>query len=226
MYEDLRKSINIITESAESPVEEGVIDRVMASLGNRAAKGRVNLQAIYKQLLGNWREYAAETGLDRGSIFSQNNFPKEEFVEFLKSQEDFDDEMVGAIEGLKGRNIHVRNAFRSAAKVAAKKARGSRLKQQDVEEPSDQQDTGQPGPASSFGAGFRKGTGGTPADTSPAPVDDIEDVFKNKLKGNLEYAKQAGEKVLANPNRIRRMGHLERLGLAVLSARGHLKKKD
>lgn len=216
---DIRKYINVITEGQVNNNEQldeagGLLDKPLAALGSRAAKGRMALKQYYKDLLGDWREYAAEIGLDKSQLFSQNNFPTNEFVDFLKSQQGFDNDMVTAVKGLGNRGrADVKQVMQSAAEIYAKKNRGVALKKGEEELKATGADNAKQAAQAMAG------------DTaSGSDIDQAATYFKS-IGGDLDRAVEAGQKVVGDPARVKKLDHLQRVGLAYLAARGKLKLK-
>ena len=222
---DIRTYINVINESTSNNQEKldeegGMIDKLLSKAGSRSAKGRVALQHYFKELKGNWQEYASEIGLDRNVIMSQNSFPVDEFVDFLKTQENFDDEMVKAVDELKDRRSNVQSILKSAAKVLAKKKIGAKLTRRKEEPKADQtqpQDQDQESSKTPLSDVLKK------ADNNYA-LDDSTATYFKAVKGDLNRAIETAKRAVGDPKKIGKLDHLQRAGLAYLAARGHLKK--
>ena len=211
----MREYIDIINENDQNNQQQlnesgGAIDKTLAALGGRAAKGRVALKRYYNDLVGDWREYASEIGLDRGRLFSQNEFPSDEFVDFLKTQQDFDDEMIQSIKGLDKKRADVEQVMRSAAEAYAKKVRGARLKRR-KEEPQDQD--------------MEQAAKAMADDTAKGSDADQASTYFNAIGGDLEKATKTANAVIGNPARMKKLDQLQRVGIAYLAARGKLKVK-
>lgn len=223
----LRDHINLIqaarttdlTKPQELEEKGGIIDKALAALGSRSAVGRVKWKERYNDLIGDWKEYATHTGLDTNRIFAQTEFPTTEFVDFLKIQHGFDDDMIKAVKLRKKGKANIKDVFKNATVVQAKK---------------ELQDTGmipdeKPAARAAKAAPAAAATAATPAaattaapETAEKDIADAEQLFTSKeIRGDLKRAVGAAKKIIGN-DELLRTDDLRKVGVAYLAARGHL----
>lgn len=214
----LRDHINLIEMARKTDLPKtqeleekgGVIDKALSAMGSRSAKGKVQWKERYDAMIGSWKEYAAETGLDTNKIFAQTEFPKTEFVDFLKTQLGFDDNMVAGVK-LKRGKTNIKDVFKNAAMVQAKK------EYQDTKMTPDEKPATKVAPSAAPVAAAQ-------ATPEPAASDiaDADELFKSKeIKGDLKRAVGAAKKIIGD-NTLLQSDDLRKVGIAYLAARGHL----
>lgn len=222
----LRDHINLIETARKTDLPKtqdleekgGVIDKALSAMGSRSAKGRVQWKERYDDMIGSWKEYAAETGLDTNKIFTQTEFPKAEFADFLKTQLGFDDNMVAGVK-LKRGKTNIKDVFKNAAMVQAKR------EYQDTKMTPDEKPVSKVGPATAAPAAASaasKPAAAAAATAGAADVANAEELFKSKeIKGDLKRAVGAAKKIIGD-NTLLQADDLRKVGIAYLAARGHL----